>query len=51
VVAIVELEEGVRMLSNIVGCPPEAVAIGMPVAVTFDAVTPAITLPRFRVSR
>jgi hypothetical protein len=47
VVAIVELEEGVRMLSNVVGCPPERVTIGMPVTATFDAVTPEITLPRF----
>jgi hypothetical protein len=47
VVAIVELEEGVRMLSNVVGCPPERVTIGMPVSVTFDAVTPGTTLPRF----
>ena len=37
------------MLSNIVGCPPEAMTIGMPVRVTFDAVTPEITRPRFTV--
>ena len=48
-VAIGELEEGVRMLSNIVGGPPEAVTIGMPVRVTFDAVSPEISLPRFTV--
>ena len=48
VVAMVELEEGVRMLSNVVGCAPEEVRIGMPVAVTFDPVTPEVTLPRFR---
>ena len=47
VVAIVELEEGVRMLSNVVGCLPERVTIGMPVSVTFDEVTPGTTLPRF----
>jgi uncharacterized OB-fold protein len=37
VVAIVELVEqaNLRLLSNIVGCDPEAVAIGMPVSVTF----------------
>lgn len=38
------------MLSKILGCPPEAVGIGKPVTVTFDAVTPEITLPRFTVS-
>jgi uncharacterized OB-fold protein len=50
VVAIVELEEGVRLLSNVVGCPPERVAIGMEVEVRFDAVTPEVTLPRFAVA-
>ena len=48
VVAMIDLEEGVRILSNVVGCGPEDVAIGMPVTVTFDAVTPDVTLPRFR---
>jgi len=48
VVAMVELEEGVRMLSTVVGYAPEEVRIGMPVAVTFDPVTPEVTLPRFR---
>lgn len=36
VVAIVELEEGPRMTTNIVGCPPEAVSIGLPVEATFE---------------
>lgn len=48
VLAYVELEEGARMLSNIVGCPPDAVHIGMPVEVVFDDVTAEITLPKFR---
>lgn len=36
--AIVELVEqaSVRITTNIVGCPPEAVRIGMPVEVVFD---------------
>ncbi|WP_313104063.1 OB-fold domain-containing protein, partial [Brevundimonas sp.] len=40
VVAIVELEEqeGLRFLTNIVNCPAEAVAIGMPVSVVFERV-------------
>ena len=45
---MVELEEGVRMLSTVVGYAPEEVRNGMPVAVTFDPVTPEVTLPRFR---
>jgi hypothetical protein len=38
VVAIVEIEEqpDVRLMTNIVGCPPEAVHIGMAVAVEFE---------------
>ena len=38
VIAIVELveQEGLRFLTNIVGCPPEEVVIGMPVRVTFE---------------
>jgi len=48
VVAIVELDEGVRLVSNVVGCLPEQVHIGLPVEVVFDAVTPEVTLPRFR---
>lgn len=38
VVAIVELPEqaGLRLTTNIVGCDPDEVAIGMPVRVTFD---------------
>jgi uncharacterized OB-fold protein len=37
-VAIVELpeQEGLRVTTNIVGCPPEDVHIGMPVRVTFE---------------
>jgi len=31
VVAMVELEEGVRMMGNLTGVPPERVRIGMPV--------------------
>ncbi len=48
VLAYVELEEGVRMLSNIVGCAPAEVTSGMPVEVTFDDVTSDVTLPKFK---
>lgn len=47
VLAYVELEEGVRLLTNIVGCAPEAVRIGMAVRVVFEDATPAVTLPKF----
>jgi uncharacterized OB-fold protein len=38
VIALVELAEqdGMRLNTNIVGCPPEDVRIGMPVRVTFE---------------
>ena len=48
VVALVELDEGVRMASNIVGCAPSDVRGDMHVEVLFDDVAPGITLPRFK---
>jgi uncharacterized OB-fold protein len=38
-IAIVEIEEqpGLRLMTNVVNCPPEAVRIGMPVRVVFEA--------------
>jgi len=37
-IAIVEIEEqpGLRLMTNVVNCPPEAVRIGMPVRVVFE---------------
>jgi uncharacterized OB-fold protein len=48
VVAVVELAEGPLMLTNIVGCAPEAISAGMPVEVTFVEATDEITLYPFR---
>ncbi len=45
---VVEMEEGVRLLSIMVDTPPEALEIGLPVEVVYDAVTPEITLPKFK---
>jgi len=47
-VVVVELEEGARLVSNVGGCPFGDLAPGMPVEVTFDDVTPEVTLPKFR---
>lgn len=47
VVALVDLDEGVRLMSSIAD-PPGAVRIGDRVQVFFDPVTPEVTLPRFR---
>ena len=46
--AIVELEEGVRLMSNIVECKNTDLKIGMPVEVVFEDVTLEITIPRFK---
>lgn len=48
VVAIIELDEGPRMESNIIGCKIEDVKIGMPVEVVFEDVTEEVALPKFR---
>ena len=48
VVAVVELEEGPRLMSNIIGCDPNAVHCDMPVEVVFDDVSEEVTLPKFR---
>jgi uncharacterized OB-fold protein len=47
-VAIVELDEGVRMHSNVVECANEELRVGLPVEVVFDVRNEEITLPRFR---
>ena len=48
VMAYVELDEGVRMLTNIVGCDADAVHIGMRVEVAFEDATDDVTLPKFK---
>ena len=49
VLAYVELEEGPRIMTNIVGCEPGAVQIGLPVVAVFDAAddTEGIAVHRF----
>jgi uncharacterized OB-fold protein len=52
IIAIVELEEGVKIPTNLIGINPidQNIRIGMPVEVTFDDVTNNYTLPKFRPS-
>jgi uncharacterized OB-fold protein len=45
---VIDMDEGVRLLSQMVDCPPDQLRIGMPVEVDFEDVTPEITLPKFR---
>ena len=47
-VAIVEVEEGFFMLSNLVDCEEADIRIGMPLEVTFQAMSDEISLPYFR---
>jgi uncharacterized OB-fold protein len=47
-VAVVQLEEGPRMMCNIVDIPLNELLVDLPVTVVFDAVSDSISLPRFK---
>ena len=44
---VVAMEEGVRLLGNMVDCPPEELKMDMPLRWFYEAVTDEVTLPRF----
>jgi uncharacterized OB-fold protein len=46
-VALIELAEGVRVMSNVTGCPPDEVTVGMPVTLTWEALSDGRNLPQF----
>lgn len=48
VTAVVELDEGPHLLSNIVGCEPDEVKCDMPVEVMWEDVSEDFSLPRFK---
>jgi uncharacterized protein len=50
VTAIVELDEGPRMMTNIVSVEPDPakIKVGMAVEVTFEDITEEISLPKFK---
>jgi uncharacterized OB-fold protein len=48
VVAMIDLEEGVRVVGNVEGCDPESVTAGMPVEVFFEMHEEGIRMPNFR---
>ena len=50
-VAIVELDEGIRMHTNVVECSNDELRIGLPVEVVFEKVDDEVTLPKFRPRR
>jgi len=47
VVALIELEEGVRVVGNVEGCDPEEIVAGMAVELFFEEVE-GMRLPNFR---
>jgi len=49
VVATIELEEGVRMVSDLIGADPGSIEIGQGVEITFEALDDFGLIPRFRV--
>lgn len=46
-VALVDLAEGARMLTNVVGCPPDAVEPGMAVTLCWEPLSDGRMLPQF----
>ena len=48
VFAVINLDEGPRIATNIVECKPEDVKVDMPVVAVFDDVTPEVTLIKFK---
>jgi hypothetical protein len=50
-VALIELAEGPQILSQVVRCRNEELACGLAVEVTFEDVTPEISLPKFRLTK
>jgi len=47
-VAIIELEEGPRLHTNLVNCPNDQIHIGLPVEVVFEKINDEVTLPKFQ---
>ncbi len=48
VAAVIDLDEGTRLVSNVVGCEPGEVHIGMPVELSIELVDDELKLPLFR---
>lgn len=47
-IVLVDLEEGVRVVADLVEVEPDEVAVGQPVEVFFESVSDDFTVPRFR---
>ena len=50
IIAVVQLDEGPRMMTNLVDCPqtPDALELDMPLEVTFVKATDDISIPQFQ---
>ncbi len=47
-VVLIELDEGVRLISNLMDIEPDEIEIGMPVEVVFDDISEDLTLYKFK---
>jgi uncharacterized protein len=47
-VTIIDLAEGPSLESNVTGCQPEVLKIGLPVEVYFEDINEEIAIPKFR---
>jgi uncharacterized OB-fold protein len=47
-IAVVETDEGVRLTSQVVECPNDALEIGMALEVTFERMSETVAVPKFR---
>ena len=50
VLALVEMEEGVKVFTNIIECNHRDMRIGMPVEVTFVPAAPQVHVPMFKLA-
>lgn len=50
-VAVIQLDDGPRMTSNLVGCRREEIRVGLPVEVVFEDLSEEVALPKFRPRR
>jgi uncharacterized protein len=48
VIALVDLDEGVRMMANVVNCPLDSLEVGMPLEVTWEQLPDGRCLPLFQ---
>ncbi len=51
VVALIKLQEGPTLMSHIVDCAPETIAVGLPVQVAFASWSESVALPVFTLDR